>query len=267
MIATTRSEMSVSEPTLCVAFELSKQTWKLAMTSGFGVPPLLRTVGNGDWAAVERALARRGVRARVSEPAADRRAPGICADALCERGASARARDQPGRQRAAAIDDDSARVAMGAMATEQSDHAVVRAALWVEKARPQNRDCGGGAQAADCAVAMGDGGGRTRRRLLQGRVSASATNVSHACRVYGLWRVRRAAHRHREGTATTVSGSRLHSLRGPRHQACARIEGDAGSGIQRAPDSAWRARANMRMAYDRWRGSCSARAATSVHTP
>ena len=39
MIATTRPEMSVSEPTLYVAFELGKKEWKLAMTSGFGVDP------------------------------------------------------------------------------------------------------------------------------------------------------------------------------------------------------------------------------------
>ena len=32
MIATTRSERSVSEPTLYVAFELSKKEWKLAVT-------------------------------------------------------------------------------------------------------------------------------------------------------------------------------------------------------------------------------------------
>ena len=42
MIATTRPEMSVSEPTLYVAFELGKKEWKLAMTSGFGVAPWLR---------------------------------------------------------------------------------------------------------------------------------------------------------------------------------------------------------------------------------
>lgn len=56
MIATVRSEVSVAEPVLYVAFELGKTTWKLAMTSGFGVPPCLRTVASGDWAAVERAL-------------------------------------------------------------------------------------------------------------------------------------------------------------------------------------------------------------------
>jgi hypothetical protein len=43
MIATTRPEISVSEPTLYVAFELGKKEWKLAMTSGFGVAPWLRT--------------------------------------------------------------------------------------------------------------------------------------------------------------------------------------------------------------------------------
>ena len=57
MIATTRPEISVSEPTLYVAFELGKKGWKLAMTSGFGIAPVLRTVGSGEWAAVDRAIA------------------------------------------------------------------------------------------------------------------------------------------------------------------------------------------------------------------
>src|SRR5881409_175095 len=57
MIATTRPEMSVSEPTLYVAFELGKKEWKLAMTSGFGVAPWLRSVVSGNWGGVERALA------------------------------------------------------------------------------------------------------------------------------------------------------------------------------------------------------------------
>ena len=56
MTATTRPAVSVSEARLSVAFELGKKDWKLAMTSGFGVPPLLRTVASGDWPAVDRAL-------------------------------------------------------------------------------------------------------------------------------------------------------------------------------------------------------------------
>jgi transposase len=56
MIATTHPEMSVSEPTLYVAFELGKKDWKLAMTSGFGVTAWLRTVASGDLGGVERAL-------------------------------------------------------------------------------------------------------------------------------------------------------------------------------------------------------------------
>ena len=57
MTATTRSEFrSVSEPTLYVAFELGKKEWKLAMTSGFGVAPWLRTVPAGDLRGVERAI-------------------------------------------------------------------------------------------------------------------------------------------------------------------------------------------------------------------
>ena len=56
MIATTRLEISVSEPTLYVAFELGKKDWKLAMTTGFGVAPWLRTVASGDVRAVDGAL-------------------------------------------------------------------------------------------------------------------------------------------------------------------------------------------------------------------
>src|SRR2546425_6276797 len=56
MIARTHPEMSVSEPTLYVAFELGKKEWKLAMTSGLGVDPWLRTVVSRDWRGVERAL-------------------------------------------------------------------------------------------------------------------------------------------------------------------------------------------------------------------
>jgi transposase len=68
MIATTHPKMSVSEPRLYVAFELGNKEWKLAMTSGFGVEPWLRTVASRDWAGVERALAQG--RARFSLPAA-----------------------------------------------------------------------------------------------------------------------------------------------------------------------------------------------------
>ena len=56
MTATTRPEISVSEPTLYVAFELSAKQWKLAMTSGFGIAPWLRTVTSGDLPAVARAV-------------------------------------------------------------------------------------------------------------------------------------------------------------------------------------------------------------------
>lgn len=55
MIAKTRSTVSVTEGVLYVAFELGKKQWKLAMTSAFGVAPVLQTVPSGDWAAVERA--------------------------------------------------------------------------------------------------------------------------------------------------------------------------------------------------------------------
>lgn len=57
MIATTRPESSVREAMLYVAFELSKKTWKLAMSSGFGAEPWLRTVPARDLGAVGRAVA------------------------------------------------------------------------------------------------------------------------------------------------------------------------------------------------------------------
>jgi transposase len=66
MIATTRPEMSLREPTLFVAFELGKQDWKVAMTSGFGVAPWVKTVATGDLRAVERTLAQ--ARQRLALP-------------------------------------------------------------------------------------------------------------------------------------------------------------------------------------------------------
>lgn len=56
MIAPTRPEQSVSEPTLYVAFELGQKDWKLALTAGVGIAPWLRTVASGDLRAVTRAL-------------------------------------------------------------------------------------------------------------------------------------------------------------------------------------------------------------------
>jgi transposase len=55
---------------LYVAFELGKKDWKLAMTSGFGVEPWLRTVASGDLGTVERVL--REGRRRFGLPAAAR---------------------------------------------------------------------------------------------------------------------------------------------------------------------------------------------------
>ena len=70
MIAPTRPELSVSEPTLYVAFELGKKDWKLAMTSGFVAEAWLRTVASGDLSAVARILA--AGRARFGLPATAR---------------------------------------------------------------------------------------------------------------------------------------------------------------------------------------------------
>jgi len=53
---------------LYVAFELGKKHWKLAVTSGFGVPTVVRTVASRDLAAVARVLAE--ARVRLGVPAA-----------------------------------------------------------------------------------------------------------------------------------------------------------------------------------------------------
>jgi transposase len=70
MNAMTRPAMSVSEPTLYVAFELGQKDWKLAMTAGFGIEPWLRSVPSRDWAAVTRAIDQG--RARFGLPASAR---------------------------------------------------------------------------------------------------------------------------------------------------------------------------------------------------
>jgi transposase len=56
MIATIRSERSVSEPVLYMALELAKKEWKVAVTSGFGVSPRVRTVAAGDLEALRRTV-------------------------------------------------------------------------------------------------------------------------------------------------------------------------------------------------------------------
>jgi transposase len=56
MITATHPVVSVNEPVLYVAFELGKKEWKLAMTSGFGIAPCLRSVPSGDGSALDRAV-------------------------------------------------------------------------------------------------------------------------------------------------------------------------------------------------------------------
>ena len=71
MTATTRPALgSVSDATLYVAFELGKREWKLALTSGFAIDPVIRTVRSGDLAGVERVV--REGRARFGLPATAR---------------------------------------------------------------------------------------------------------------------------------------------------------------------------------------------------
>jgi len=71
MTAPTRpGSESVNEPTLYVAFELGKQEWKLALTSGFGVVPVIRTIVSGDLRAVARVV--QEGRARIGLPASSK---------------------------------------------------------------------------------------------------------------------------------------------------------------------------------------------------
>lgn len=57
MVAAARPQGSVVDVVLYVAFEVAKQDWKLALTSGFGVRPWVRTVAAGDLRAVVRVIA------------------------------------------------------------------------------------------------------------------------------------------------------------------------------------------------------------------
>lgn len=69
MIAMTRSEVSVNEPVLFVAFELGKKSWKLALTTGFGIAPWLRTVASGNLSGVADIIAAARVRFQLSRTA------------------------------------------------------------------------------------------------------------------------------------------------------------------------------------------------------
>ena len=58
-MATTRSQAgSVDDPALYVALELSKKEWKLGLCAGFGREAWVRTVASGDFAALDRVVAR-----------------------------------------------------------------------------------------------------------------------------------------------------------------------------------------------------------------
>lgn len=57
MIAKTHPVLSVREAVLFIAFELSRREWKIALTSGFGVAPWVRTIVAGDLGSVARVIA------------------------------------------------------------------------------------------------------------------------------------------------------------------------------------------------------------------
>jgi transposase len=70
MIATTRSNESVRETPLFVAFELSQREWKLALTPGIGERPWVRTIPAGDFGALDRVVAQARARFRLAAAAA-----------------------------------------------------------------------------------------------------------------------------------------------------------------------------------------------------
>ena len=92
--------------------------------------------------------------AGVPESAADRRPARLCADAVRQRRLGAGARDQSRGQCAAASDQHSARVELGAVATAERAHAVVSGELWEGQTRATDRDRRGGPQAGDRALAV-----------------------------------------------------------------------------------------------------------------
>ena len=116
-------------------------------------------------------VARRGAGvARAPASAPDRRARGVCADARQQRGVGAGARDQSRRQSPVAIDQHSARVEWGALATAQRADAVVSGAGRDGDTRPSDWHRGGGAQARDRAVAVCDDRRGPRGRDPESRV-------------------------------------------------------------------------------------------------
>jgi transposase len=59
MTATTHPQLrSVNDGPLYVAFEVGKRSWTVGMTSGFGVPPWVQTMAPGEWARLQRLLAK-----------------------------------------------------------------------------------------------------------------------------------------------------------------------------------------------------------------
>jgi transposase len=59
MTATTHPQLrSVNDGPLYVAFEVGKRSWTVGMTSGFGVPPWVQTMAPGEWATLQRLLAK-----------------------------------------------------------------------------------------------------------------------------------------------------------------------------------------------------------------
>ena len=90
--------------------------------------------------------------ARVPQSAPDRRDPGVCADALRQRRVDARAGDQSSRQCAAPGREHSARLELGALATDERADPVVSGELWQRQTRAADWHRRGGTEARDRAV-------------------------------------------------------------------------------------------------------------------
>ena len=110
--------------------ELDAQQQAAVTRRGAGecVAPVGAAEGRRDDERVGVAGRRPGV-ARVPQSAPDRRVPGLCADPYDSGESDAGARDQSGGQRAPAVDEHSAGVELGALATAQRADAVVSGAI------------------------------------------------------------------------------------------------------------------------------------------
>ena len=83
-----------------------------------------------------------------------------------------------------------ARLGVAAVSADQCAQSVVPTAVWPAWARPAHRDCGAGAQAADCLLALSGPGRAAGGRPGEGVTDARSGNGSDGAGARRSWRVR-----------------------------------------------------------------------------